>query len=229
MSMQGKYCVITAQTPLAQQTHRELTDLALKSIPCPAALHEELEDQSVNIVGREVPHDTDDDGEKKKKKSDGTEQGNGSGGSKSGGSGGGASKKETREEDPTDIESLALLLYRAGHELEAHCHQGSNTAAPLAAATLLFNRSEQTAHLHTPFMHGDINGPGGPNQYLLAFEQHAAVIGANVMFVRAHPSATGIYKSLGYEIAGPVVIENGMPVQAMRKIIGYHPPSEAPI
>jgi hypothetical protein len=221
MSMHGPYHILKAETAEAKACHQALI---AEAHHWPPMLLADLE-SCMHAMLDETPEEV--ERIHKKKKKSGTGEGDETGDGSGSGDGHGVAKVPPVEsEDLIDIDPLehhALLVYKG---LPSHL------AEPLAARMMLLNRAAKTAQVTQPFTTEDLAKQAGSGaQYVGAFERHAAQTGANVMYVRIHPSAMGLFKrELGYEAVGAVTIENGMQIQAMRKVIGFKPalPGDVP-
>ena len=221
-----KYLIVEAQTLEARKHHRVLVEEALKnanlSFEQRAELAYELKQALIQENAAQKAEDEVEEEKKEKKggEGDGGDEGSGSNQGSAGGSGGsgggvvGDGGDEDDIGDPSEMELFELLFFLTDAELR----KLTADDMPLAAATLLYNANEKTAHVHEPYSLEEEPLQHSLEELLPSLEHHAVALGAREMCVRVHPAAVELFrKKFGYKPLGAIRARKGMPLQRMRK------------
>lgn len=222
----GKYIVIEADTLPARRRLRIKIEDELKKDNLSPVRRVELQYALREALLRENDAQRAAD-ETPSKKKEGEEEGEGGEGSSSGGSGGGETNNGSDDtesgEGLTGLELFELLFFfielgKDPAKAEAILAGDYSALEPLAAATLLFNKQDRSAHIEQPYEVEKQDRPQILKEVLSSLEKHAAELGARAMHLKVHADAVNTFiQKFGYEAQGEVIKRGGKPIQKMRK------------
>ena len=228
MSALGKYHIIEADTLDAIKCYRAHIEQTLKIADLTSEDRAELEwalrrAWDKQNAAQKAEDECEEEKERKRKEGEGDAGGEQQSGSSSGGSSGDGGPMHGNEEgsndDLSDFELFALLLFMAEQDINQP-RTSSVDAQPSAAATLLFNKDNGIAQINESYTLTREGHAQAPSDFVPALENHAAAIGAQILQLKVHPDAVPLFqKKLGYKPYGKLFKRNGTPVQRMRKTL----------